>query len=723
MKNSKSLRAIVLLATLQTLYLLTGCGGGTSDPSLSASSSSGTSPLALVPAPFSYFRSPRETPTELNSGESHLISFDSVAFFQLKVGDVFQIQLPGLGAVHVTVKSRDIHFGPAVSIVGSVAEVSGAVVRLSGSGRAISGAIQVGATEWQVHSTSERTILQNERAAGFLEFSSHTPDDYRRYMAGLPKASPQPPPESVRKLSDLPSVLEGQSIPPPLLIYPFSSEPTSQFAREISRAASAGNVATIDLEIFSDSSYRAALGGQDFELADIANLVSYANQALTDSGAYVQYRTVGYLPLAVDWTSSSVSRIKSDIDSSSGSVSRAWPQRIASGADVVIALTRFNDAKASTCGLGDLGTYSSTTFSSASGKANAVVARGTRTSDLGTCRESTFAHELGHILGSEHDLANSTLTPAFPYSHGYGVSGKFGDIMSYITPRLPYFSNPNLIACAGQACGTATANAVLTFNNTAPDVSSAMTSVSRLSGIYWDPGASGTGWTIEASGNKILVGAFTYDSLGASTWTTGVGTPCPSAPDAYCAGLDEYQGGQTITGAPKITLLKGRVADAVLTFSGTYPATLTVQMGSVTKQLQRFVFNASAGLTQEPTWPGPSLPGTYWNTSAPGTGIFIERQGDTIVATYFYFRSDGSAAWSSVTGRNWIPTSSGSVQSAQLSFTTYAGGQTLLGNYRAPSVQNTNEANTYMGVGSTGTFTVWNSAGTRQSEKWSKFVF
>lgn len=66
----------------------------------------------------------------------------------------------------------------------------------------------------------------------------------------------------------------------------------------------------------------------------------------------------------------------------------------------------------------------------------------------------TFTHELGHVLGAEHDRANTSATPAtasFPYSFGYAYpayGSGFETMMSqqldatYYPTRLLQFSNP-----------------------------------------------------------------------------------------------------------------------------------------------------------------------------------------------------------------------------------------------------------------------------------------
>ena len=298
--------------------------------------------------------------------------------------------------------------------------------------------------------------------------------------------------------------------------------------------------------------------------------------------------------------------------------------------------------------------------------------------------------------------------------------------MSYLKPRQPYFSSPGLFTCLGQACGTATDDAVRTFNQTSPAVAAAMDADVRLNGIYWDPNASGTGWTVDLSKGKVIATAFVYDDTGNPTWITGLGTPCAAKPASYCIALNEYQGGQTLTGAYRASQFKRKVTDAELTFSEGYPAALQVQLGGVSKQFQRYVFDPASAFMAKPMSPGAPLvavmPATYWNAAAPGTGIFMERQGETVVATAFYYRPDGSAAWSTVAGANFKGTSATGYTLNKLAFTTYANGQTLTGNYRVPVLTNASEATTYLDL-EAGLFTVLGATATRLNERWSRFVF
>ncbi|MFN6964062.1 MAG: M12 family metallo-peptidase [Pyrinomonadaceae bacterium] len=69
----------------------------------------------------------------------------------------------------------------------------------------------------------------------------------------------------------------------------------------------------------------------------------------------------------------------------------------------------------------------------------------------------SFAHELGHNMGSHHNPENGG-TAIYPYGYGHYVNGVFRTVMSYSDPcpsgctRRPYFSNP-AVTFSGYATG------------------------------------------------------------------------------------------------------------------------------------------------------------------------------------------------------------------------------------------------------------------------------
>jgi hypothetical protein len=92
------------------------------------------------------------------------------------------------------------------------------------------------------------------------------------------------------------------------------------------------------------------------------------------------------------------------------------------------------------------------------------------------CSNYTLAHEIGHILGATHDRLHANVPGKYDYSYGYGINGRFGDIMSYDDPEVGLYANPALVQCDGLPCGIApgeplAADVVSTFNNTAKTVS------------------------------------------------------------------------------------------------------------------------------------------------------------------------------------------------------------------------------------------------------------
>jgi hypothetical protein len=70
----------------------------------------------------------------------------------------------------------------------------------------------------------------------------------------------------------------------------------------------------------------------------------------------------------------------------------------------------------------------------------------------------TVAHEIGHIIGTRHELSMDRSMTPFPYGHGYVNGNKWRDIMSYKEscggcPRLPIWSSPKVMV-QGEPAGT-----------------------------------------------------------------------------------------------------------------------------------------------------------------------------------------------------------------------------------------------------------------------------
>jgi peptidyl-Asp metalloendopeptidase len=71
----------------------------------------------------------------------------------------------------------------------------------------------------------------------------------------------------------------------------------------------------------------------------------------------------------------------------------------------------------------------------------------------------TFTHEVGHLIGAEHNLSDASDPPSYPWAHGYINGNSWRTMMAYqkgCSPctRLPYWSSP-LITYGGAAMGTA----------------------------------------------------------------------------------------------------------------------------------------------------------------------------------------------------------------------------------------------------------------------------
>lgn len=122
-------------------------------------------------------------------------------------------------------------------------------------------------------------------------------------------------------------------------------------------------------------------------------------------------------------------------------------------ADLIALLISKGEGEESGCGVGYLLT-----------KANEENGKGGFSVTKLSCAIGglTFAHELGHNMGLQHDPANGSKPESayLPYAFGHFVDGSFRSVMSYANEckqeckRIPYFSSPDFLV-DGQPLGIA----------------------------------------------------------------------------------------------------------------------------------------------------------------------------------------------------------------------------------------------------------------------------
>ncbi|MBI5559614.1 MAG: hypothetical protein HY885_18480 [Deltaproteobacteria bacterium] len=220
---------------------------------------------------------------------------------------------------------------------------------------------------------------------------------------------------------------------------------------------------TIDVMVLYSSGFAADY--PEGQLAARLNeFISLSNQAYVDSQVNITLRLVHSLEIACS-ESESNSSVLDAMTNGTGIFSGIADLRSQYGADLVV-LVRPYTIYMDECGLAwinganqqDISLYAETGFSSILDGEYSIG------STTYFCSDYTFTHELGHNMGCVHDRAHADTPGVYAYSYGYGISGSFGTIMSYIDPAVPYFSNPDINSCNGHSCGV-DENVVLAANN------------------------------------------------------------------------------------------------------------------------------------------------------------------------------------------------------------------------------------------------------------------
>lgn len=238
-------------------------------------------------------------------------------------------------------------------------------------------------------------------------------------------------------------------------------------------AEMAGDAASqVDVMVIWTPAARTAAGGVS-AIQSLVNLaVANTNTGYANSAATQRLRLVyaGELSHTESSPTTDLSRLAMTTD---GYLDSVHTLRNTYGADVVTLLGE-GYVNAGACGVGYLMTYVSTGFASS---AFNVVDRTCAAGNL------SYAHELGHNMGLQHDPNNANSSGAYSYAYGYQQpAGAFRTVMAYgcptgSCPRLMYFSNPS-VSYNGMATGTASQNNALALNNTAPSVANFRQAVS-----------------------------------------------------------------------------------------------------------------------------------------------------------------------------------------------------------------------------------------------------
>jgi hypothetical protein len=233
----------------------------------------------------------------------------------------------------------------------------------------------------------------------------------------------------------------------------------------------ANEVPAIDVMVLYSAAAVAFSNGTD-------SITSIINQAVDD--ANVSYAASGINQTITDVYAGEITYVeKADIDEDLDALksnAEAHDLRCKYAADIVVLITK-PSLEAESCGTA----YQMNGVSAAyRDYAFAVVPVNCATAVY------SFPHELGHVMGADHNEAAGTSDPPYPYSRGYEAPNKaWHTIMASTTvacttnscpPRILYWSNP-LISYLSVPTGVGEsaenpANNALTLNNTASTVAS-----------------------------------------------------------------------------------------------------------------------------------------------------------------------------------------------------------------------------------------------------------